>query len=239
MTTILSHDDFYIVNNKRTPNIYSIYLNSQNEPLLRSIAKIITGASVTSDFKRLQFKAFSIKTFEQFKQEQTTQNGSKNLRVHTIAKIFMNLATQLKYLITSHKQSFIGYSPENIFVLDDNKFVYISIQHLSNIRNQEYIELTFPFSQSDFYLSPEQRKITELPSSIHFKTAYFSLACLLLDSLLSETDYEDEEENKINKLTPEFWMHKLDNSFIQNTLLHGFLKRCLVEEPKERSFLFI
>jgi len=237
MTTILSHDDFYIVNNKRTPNVYSICLNCPNEPLLKSVAKIILGASITSDFKRVQFKAFTIKTFEQFKQEQRSQNGSKNLRIHTIAKIFMNLATQLKYVITNHQQSFIGYSPENIFVLDDNKFVYISIQHLSNIRNQE-IELTFPFSQSDFYLSPEQRKITELPSSIHFKTAYFSLACLLLESLLPDTE-TDYEENKFNKLTPEFWMHKLDNSFIQNTLLHGFLKRCLVEEPKERSFLFI
>jgi hypothetical protein len=120
-------------------------------------------------------------------------------------------------------------------VIDQNKFAYLSTEHLSPIED-ENIFLTFPFSLQDFYLSPEQTKITELPSYIHFKTAYYSLACLILNALSSDNNFTEEENDesfhiKITKL--------LEILPMKDTKLYYLLKRCLEEDPKERNIIFI
>jgi len=158
METILLKDDFYI-SKDYSKNIFLIELNIPNDILIKSLKQIIIGATVSSNFKTIRFKACSVKTYQQFKEEQQKKNNVKNLRIRTVAKMFINLVNQLKYLIT-HDKSFIGYSPENIIVIDDNKFIYLSNEYLTSIQNN-MIELTFPFTESDFYLSPEQEKITE------------------------------------------------------------------------------
>jgi hypothetical protein len=230
METILLKDDFYI-SKDYSKNIFLIELNIPNDILIKSLKQIIIGATVSSNFKTIRFKASSIKTYQQFKEEQHDKNKVKNLRIRTVAKMFINMVNQLKYLIT-HDKSFIGYSPENIIVIDDNKFIYLSNEHLTSIQNN-MIELTFPFTERDFYLSPEQEKITELPSTIHYKTAYYSLANLIIDALFPFCQGEEEGEDKKD------FINKLENSFIKDTSLYFTLKNCLVEEAEERRILFI
>jgi hypothetical protein len=234
MELIINKDDFRILKDKITPHIFIIKLNIPNKMLINSLKQVIIGATVATNYKYIRFRAFSIKTFQQFKQEQENKNSVKNLRIYIVAKLFINLASQLKYLISTHEQSFIGFSPENIIVLDDNKFIYISNEHLTSVKNN-MIELTFPFTMRDFFLSPEQTKITVLPSQIHFKTAYYSLASLIIDTLLPYDVFNQEEEIHSH----ESIIQKLDNSFIKDTSFYNILKRCLVEEAKERRIIFI
>jgi hypothetical protein len=240
MTTIISKDDFYIIKDQRTTNLYSILFHTPCETIIKSCikTKIIVGASVSSDYKTLKFKAHSIKTFKQFQEEQRLIHGAPNISVQISAKMIENLASQLNYIITTHNESILGYNTENIIVIDDCKFLYLSHGNLSPINSKGIIRLTFPFSQNDFYMSPEQAKINELPSYIHFKTAYYSLAALIVDklSIPNEDIFEEEEENKTFH---EKTINQLERLFIKDTKLYGVLKRSLVEEPKERSIIFI
>jgi hypothetical protein len=239
MTTIISKDDFYIIKDQRTPNLYSILFHSPCETIIKSCikTKIIVGASVSSDYKTLKFKAYTIKTFKQFQEEQRVIHGAPNISLPNAAKMIENLAAQLNYIINIHNESFIGYNTENIIVIDDCKFVYLSHENLSNINSKGIIRLTFPFSQNYFYMSPEQIKIQELPSCIHFKTAYYSLAALIVDKL--SIPNEDIFEENENKTFHEKTINQLERLFIKDTKLYGVLKRSLVEEPKERSIIFI
>ena len=238
MNKIIVKDDFYIVKDTITQNLYSILFYLPSETLIKSLikTKIILGSSVSSDYKICKFKAHSIKTFVQFQDEQTKLHGSKNMGVQIAAKMVENLANQLHYIITYYNQSFIGYNTENIIVIDDRKFVYLSNEHLLDINDSGLINLTFPFSQNDFKMSPEQVNINVLPSYIHFKTAYYSLASLIVEHLSIEKDIFEEEKEKTMH---EKIINLLENLFIKDTKLYGVLKRSLVEEPKERSIIFI
>ena len=170
-----------------------------------------------------------------YKKEQYMKNGVKNLPVNVSSIMLNTLAIQLKYLIFAQTHSFIGYNPENIIVIDHNKFAYISTEHLSQIEENKIL-MSFPFSLQDFYLSPEQTRITELPSYIHYKTAYYSLACLVIDALTSDDSFvEDENDESLHdKITKQ-----LDMLPMKGAKLYYLLKRCLEEDPKERSILFI
>lgn len=237
MTTIISNDDFQIIKDDKIQNLYTMEFQSYSETIIKSLikTKIIIGGTVLSNYKIVRFKAFSIQTFKDYKKEQYLKNGVKNLPVNITSIILNNLAIQLKFLILNCKQSFVGYNPENIIVIDQTKFAYISTEHLSDIEENKVL-MSFPFSLEDFYLSPEQTKITELPSYIHYKTAYYSLACLIIHALTSDNYFiEDEKDESFHeKITKQ-----LDILPIKGTKFYYLLKRCLEEDPKERSILFI
>ena len=237
MNKIISNDNFNISKDKRTPNLYTIEFNSYSETIIKSLikTKIIIGASVSSDFRMVRCKALSIQSFKKFQEEQYIKNGVKNLSIPIAATLLSNLSHQMKYLLISHSHCFIGYNPENIIVIDGNKFAYLGSEHISEVED-ENILLSFPFSLKDFFLSPEQTRITELPSYIHYKTAYYSLACLIIHTLTSD-DYFIEEEN--DESFHERITTQLDMLSIKGTKLYYLLKRCLEEDPKERSILFI
>ena len=218
------YDDFKIVQDERNPYIYTIefspYINS--EPLLHSITKtnILIGTTITNDYKTLQFKAISVKSFTQYKEEQLKKNHY-GITYQEILLLLNNLVTQMEYLIKHTKHTFIGYHPKNIIVVDDNKYIYLSNEHLHSIKNDNIL-LTCPFTKKDFFFSPELEKIKEIPSKIHYKTSYYSLACLIIDVFK-----EQEDQEEMNALS------------IKNTKLYWLLKRCLHEEPNKRSILFI
>lgn len=237
MSTIISNDNLKIMKDKRTQNLYTIEFSTNCESLIKSLikTKIIIGATVFSNYKTLKFKATSIQTFSQFCENQNMLNNVKKMPIPIAANLLSNLARQLKYLITTHNESFIGYAPENIIVIDEEKFAYMSHDHLSYIEENKLL-ISFPFSQRDFFLSPEQIKITELPSYIHYKTAYYSLACLIIYSLSSDDDFLKDENDKPNHVKFNDQLYTLS---IKSTKLYWLLKKSLLEDPKERSLLFI
>jgi hypothetical protein len=246
MNIIIKTDNFYIGQgqNEIDNKSFTIFFDSYNEALIKSISKtkIILGATTTEKYKTLSFKAISVQRFSDFQSELERKNKTLKIPYNLALKMTHNLVTQLKYLITHFSQTFLGYSLENLIVIDKHKFVYLCDEFLLDIKNDNNdnnnnndVLISYPFTCDDFFMAPELYCIKEIPSFVSYKVSYFSLGYLILYTLLGDnidSDREDlQEKDKIKK--------HLDSLIIKNTKLYWLLERCLVEEPKNRSILFI
>jgi hypothetical protein len=239
----LEKDEYKIVQNKKEPTIFTIFFNYYREILIKSFVKtkIITGVTVTDNYTVISFNAKSVKTLKQFQQELFIKNNTTSIPYEVIIKMIHQLSSQLKYLIEVHCKTFIGYNLENVIVIDDTNFIYLPNDDLYNIESEE-ITITSPFSQNDFFMSPEISIIKEIPSTVHYKSAYYSLGCLIIHCLTStneETNEDSNEDENENKETNENMIKILDTLPIKETKLYFFIKRSLLKEPKNRSLLFI
>jgi len=236
MNIIIKNPIFQIGYDKDNKNTYKIFFNSYNEAIIKSITKtkIILGATTTEKYNTLTFKATSLQTFEEYQKDIEKETGEKKINYESILKMTHNLAAQLNYLIINNSKTFLGYSPENLIVIDKNKYIYLSNEYLLDIDDEQVI-ITFPFSQSDFLLSPELLNIKEIPSFINYKVTYFSFGYLILYALLGD----DNLINNTEKTIQEKIKFQMETTSIKNTKLYWLLKRCLVEETKNRSILFI
>lgn len=230
MKTIMKRDEFKITQDDINVNRFSILFSTNNEALIRSIVstKIILGATISENYNLVSFNASSV---ESLKQKQC-HNGLKEMSYNVRLKMVHDLSVQLNYLIKKYNNTFIGYNPENVIVIDGNKFIYISNEYLLDIDEEEEITITFPFSHNDFLMSPELYNIRELPAKVHYKTAYFSLGSMIIYDI----DFLKDEHDKpmYTKI-----IDKLDSSPLKGSKLYWLIKRCLVEEPKSRCILFI
>ena len=239
MTTIISNPNFKIIKDSRSGTLYSINFDSNNEAIIKSIIKtrIILGATSTNNYSTLLLKASSIKTFKEFQEQNKIDTNSASLSYPTILRMIYDLAEQLNYLITTEHQTFLGYNPENIIVINDNKFIYLSNEYMMPINTKtENIQITYPFLKNDFYMSPELENIKEIPAKVHYKTTYFSFATLILYALTGSDTFlfEGEEESSYEKI------HKyLDSLYIKDTQLYWLLKKALNKYPKLRTIQFI
>jgi hypothetical protein len=224
---------------KKENNNYEIEFKTANYELINSLLKtrLIHGGSTDETYKRVYFNADQVKTLKQFKNEKTKNTGKRILSVSETAKLLRCLVIQLNYLIEIENHTILGYNPEDILVINDEKFVYIGNEFISKIDEETgNVMISCPYSTKDFFFSPEMLKIKEIPSYIHFKTSYFSLGLLIIYSLLEEEEFYIEYINDY-QLTNLF--NVLKNHPIKNTKLFWLLSRCLVEEAKERSIILI
>ena len=237
MNLIIKNDHFKITQHEFDDNLYTVFFNSNSQALISSITKtkIILGATTTQKYNSLTFKATKVQTFKEYQFDLERENGTKNLQYNSVLKMIYNLATQLNFLITNYSKTFLGYSPENLIVVDKNKYIYLSSEYLLNISNDQLL-ITFPFSQNDFFMSPELLNVKELPSFIDYKVTYFSFGCLLLYGFLGDDDFMTNDDEKTSQEKLKIQMNTI---FIKNTKLYWLLKRCLVEQPKNRSIIFI
>jgi hypothetical protein len=210
-------------------NKYSILLEKSNESLIKSITKtkIILGATITNNYSMVSFNANNIRTWKDYYKD--TRNTGQ-ISYNTFMKLIYYLSIQLKYLIETCKKGFIGYSPEHIIVINNERFVYFDNHHLHNIHD-DFINITYPFSPGEFYMSPEHMLIKEIPANIHYKSCYYSLACLIIYSYYnSQYDIKDINNN-INR--------KLELLPIKDTKMYYLLKRCISEDLSNRCILYI
>ena len=163
---------------------------------------------------------------------------------------------------TKQKKTFLGYNPDKIVVIDDTKFLYLSSEYLLDINidseyyqlynqdniNDQLVTITYPFSQNDFFQSPELELLKEIPSRVHYKTSYYSLGCLLIYALIGDKkyieendDYDDYETRLPESRLPErkTLIKSLDFIPIKGTQLYNLIKRCLEDDPNKRCILFI
>jgi len=236
MNIIIKNDNFNIGQDQSDNQTFTIFFDSYNEALIKSLLKtrIILGATTTEKYKTLSFKATSVLTFFDFQKELERENKSLKLTYNLALKMTHNLVTQLNYLITHFSKTFLGFSLKNLIIIDKIKFVYLCDEFLLDIiKNGENLLIKSPFTQDDFFFSPELLSIKEIPSFVNYKVSYFSLGYLILYTLLGHNiDNEDLPEN--DKI-----IHLMKTLIIKNTKLYWLLERCLVEEPKNRSILFI
>lgn len=221
--------DYQIIQNKDNKSLFTIQLNNYNianrEAIVKSITKtkIILGATVTNNYKTITFNTNSIEN----------QSQKQNPISHdTLLLILYNLSTQLKYMINNYSKTFIGYNPKNILVIDENKFIYLpNNEELHDIEDNN-ITITYPFSQQDFFMSPEMFLIKEFPSKIHYKTSYYSLACLIIYYLQPNNQQNDITQYKVedieSKIIP-----------IKGTRIYFLLIRCLTNNIENRCILYM
>lgn len=217
---IFVNDDYKILQDKRNPSLYTIKFDYYSEALIKSITKtkIILGATVTDHFTTVRFNATSIRPLKE----------DTPMTYELMLKMIYCLSSQLKYLIENCNNVFTGYSMDNVIIIDDDKFIYLpNNDYIHNIED-ELITITYPFSPTDFFLSPEMSLISEIPSKVHYKSSYYSLASLIIFCL--KLDDEITERNLINIL---------DNSQIKGTKMYFLLIRCLIAEPENRCLLYI
>ena len=243
MVEIFVNDSLKIIQDKNNKTMYKIEFNYPCPALIRSLTKthIIQG-TITDDYTTLRFKALSVKSFPKFIEEQNKVRGSPRLSINLAANMISNLSAQLSHLITKESQTIIGYAPENIIVINAQTFAFLDSELVAEIDpvGKEMATISCPFKVTDFFASPEILKITELPSYVHYKTSYFSLGCLLLYALTEgRLEGEDFYKEYLKELKCEKIHEYLTRLHFKNTKLYWLLSRCLVEEPKKRSILFI
>lgn len=225
---------------KDDDSIFKIEFKSSEYSLINSLIKtrIIQGGSTDERYKTITFNANTVKTLEDFRNEKNISQGKKNLSVPDVAKMIHTLSIQLNYLIEYENRTIIGYNEEDIIVINDKNFVFLSSELVANIDSEgtEMAIISCPFSSNEFFFSPEMLKITEIPSKIHYKTAYFSLGVLLVYMLLEDDDFY---KDYLNHKRSEKILECLNNHPIKNTRIYWLLSRCLVEESKNRSIILI
>jgi serine/threonine protein kinase len=248
MREIYTIDDVKIRVNDQT-SIFRIEFAHPSPSLIRSLikTKLIQGATSTSDYKIIQFKATSVKSFAQFQSDLKTATGAPNLPIGIAAHMTGCLTQQLKYLVSTESRTILGYAAAHVIVINDKKFAYLGSEFVSEIEGVDptndnnpnldnRTQICYPFSPTDFFVSPELLKITELPSHVHYKTAYFSMACLIIYALLNNADFYTEylQHHQADKIITALHPHP-----INETKLYWLLSRCLLEDPERRTILLI
>lgn len=234
---ILSQGDIKI---KKENSIFKMDFKYKAYPIINSILKtnILKGGSSDETYKSIIFKADSVKTLQQYRQEKRIQHGKNGMLISDVAKLIRCLVMQLSYLIEEESMTILGYNPHDIIVINDEKFAFLGNELVANI-DPEGIELAMiscPFLPTDFFCSPELLKIKEIPSFIHYKTSYFSLGLLIIYCLLEDDEFYHDYLSEINIQN---LLDVLNNHPIKNTKIYWLLSRCLDEEPKKRSIILI
>jgi serine/threonine protein kinase len=248
MREIYTIDDVSIKVDDQT-GIFRIEFAYPSPSLIRSLVKtkLIQGATSTSDYKTIQFKATSVKSFAQFQSDLKAATGASNLPIGIAAHMTGCLTQQLKYLVSTESRTIIGYAAAHVIVINDKKFAYLGSEFVSEIEaliqdddnhdnHNNNTQICYPFSPTDFFVSPELLKITDLPSHVHYKTAYFSMGCLIIYALLNNADFYTDylQHHQSDKIIAALHSHP-----INETKLYWLLSRCLLEDPERRTILLI
>lgn len=226
----MNNVDFTI--HREGPTKYKIVFSSYSEPLIKSIvqSKQIDDLSVYKDYRTIEFTATSVQTYTEFMEGMLYEmNGVKRLSYDATLRLISSLATQLKYLIEKQSSCFYLYNTDNLIVVDGNKFVYMSNQHLcSFMPDSKTMLIIQPFSCRTNFVSPELRRIICIPAKVDYRSIYYSLGALALHCL-SDNDCLSDNFDKEDAVLGE----------LKGTKLYAMLRRCLAEDPCERSILFV
>jgi len=220
-------------------SIYKISFHSTAYSLVNSLvrSRLIMGSSTDENYKTITFKAESVKTFCQYMHDYAVRTGKKALLVSDAARMIRSLVHQLSYLLEKDSSTIIGYNPEELIVINDEKFAFLGSELVANFdADTEYAIISYPFSSKDFFFSPEIIRIKEIPAYVHYKTSYFSLACLIIYAVLGDNEFYTEY---LRHKQTEKIIEYLDNHPIKQTKIYWLLSRCLVEEPNNRSIILI
>lgn len=218
---ISSTNDFDIYQDKNKSTIFTIISKKHNNnnkiQLFNSIAnsEIINSSTILNDeynHSKLIIKASSIQTFKNFKEKQTKISGSNKLSQKVILSLIYSLSKQIFFLLNNESTCFYKIDIDNILVIDNSKFIYLSCEDLKDVKEKN-IYIYAPISKNNGFLSPELLDTSSIPIIISYKTIFYSLGLLILDNITKEMQIE--------------------------TKLYYFLERCLRRQPNERYLLYI
>ena len=208
-------------------------------------------STITDEYKTLIIKAHAISNYDDFlmKQYQTsTQKQFENKKYEIALQMMTTLIKQLESLF-HYKYTFYAFSLENIFVIDNQHFIYLNPEHLLpfdlqtkiNTNNENLtITLKIPFQKQilGLFLSPEIQAINQLPFSISYKTIYYSLGCLIIYFLFEKEIPRDQDPtNKDSTIEDQDQIIEILRP-IKETKLYWFLRRVMKTDPAERWIHF-
>ena len=221
--------EFSIACVQKNPTKSNVYLikcsRCYSTHLINSFMNLVTKNVSTMDDKSIFFNAFSVTTLKEF--QQTLKNP--NVKYQKTLDLILSLGQQLEYLIETENMTFYEYNPENVIVIDEKIFVYLSNNLMSvsssSSSGKHTMEFRFPFIRAPHLLiSPELTKIQSIPCIINYKTIYYSLGLLSIFFLLNER-------------IGEFHLDRID--FLKNTKLYWLLLRCLDLDPLKRTIVYL
>ena len=234
---IIDRENFQVIRLGKSQ--FLIQFQYQSHKIVNSFikTKLIPGSSTDENYKTIKFKAESVKSLAEFEKETFVKYGKKGIIVPTVAKMIYSLSNQLSYLIERERCTIIGYSVKNVIVINDDKFLFLDGEFIANIDEKtQQIMISYPFSKTEIFLSPELLTLCEIPAYVHYKTAYFSLACLLIWSITGENEFYLEF---LKHKEPLKILEELENHPIKDTKMYWLLSRCLLNEERNRSILYI
>jgi hypothetical protein len=222
---------YYTIDKDQTTNIFTIEFERTNYELIKSIikSKLIPGSYTDEHFQILKFKAHNVKSLRDHCQELYEKYGRQILSINDIAIIIKCLATQLNILIELNK-TILGYNINDIIVVNNEKYIFIGGDSLLEINEDSKMALvSYPFSLKDFFISPEIKQKREIPFTIHYKCAYYSMASLCIYLLVGDELFNTE--NDVRDI--------LNNHHIKDSKLYWLLSRCLDEDPNKRCIVLL
>lgn len=203
----------YKIKNSRK---WVLKLNNQNDILIKSFSYSLPDAITNSNMSNITFEADNIMLIK----------DHPKFTYISILKLIKSLSKQL-VVLTNYNYSFSQYDLENIIVVDNNEYLYISKEHFVPINTTtNNITISLPFKKTNLS-SPELRQLETLPSETTVKTIYYSLASLILYLLFNVADVSSNHINVMDILIP-----------IKETKLYWFILRGIEQNPKERYLLF-
>jgi hypothetical protein len=201
----------------REKNIYTLPNNLNNKYIITFLSQynLVSSTSDSDDF--ITITANSIETLENF--EKSKNQTDKDIFIN---KFIYDIGCQILLL----KENRIGikhFNLSDIIVLNSNIFLFINPNMLYNLLDKKAIDESLPeYTHGIFTLDSIDSKSLFLPPEFseknkyyYYTTSYYSFAKLLLHYF------------------------NIEIGDIEHTSLYFFCKRCLVENPIDRVFLFI
>lgn len=185
-------------------------IDTTNIALMRSLlhSGMLCNPIILSKYKKLQFVCLSILPLHQYIAK------IKLFHPFHFHKIIFDITNQVKYLIEVEKKSFLGFHPNHIYVVDHNKFIYLSGEYICNLKwnpqtQCKYMTIPTPITPNDLFYSPEYFNITSLPANVNYECCFYSLGVLFsyvyilqrkwslhcLDKLSIKEEEEKEEDD--------------------------------------------
>ena len=232
----------YKVEHARNTNSYTLYLQGQPSDYVHELYESITKTDIllhafiseaeselnnelNNELKSDQLEEASISfTAETVKPLSIFLKKGKLTNQETI-KMIHDLSKQIAYLETN-LLAFYGYELDDILVINEDTFFIASIKCLKKIDKTKCIYFYNPID-IPYFSNPELNELTKLPAKIDYRSSYYSLGALIL--FCSTNIYIFSELKEIDTiLLPIYY-----------TKWYWFLRRCFLQDSKQRILLFI
>ena len=205
---------------------YSLYSKGgYKSQIYSSLLKpdILTSAFLDQRKNTIFFTAEIVQTLEDYLQ------SNKKMTEPECVKVIITLSTQIKYL-EENNYVIYGYDLNDILVINGNTFIIANSNYILPIQNN-----TFTFYDPNgfpYFSNPELIKLTNLPTTIHYKSSYYRLGVLI--TFLLTTKYLLVSKEIMNDKSIEMILRPFFYSKI-----YWFLKRCFNKNCEQRVLLYI
>ena len=222
---VLIYKDNQIIITKKNKNAFKINIKNWDGKYKKfwvnfpfSLMKIIEKKGDQDKTKEYTIKAEKLEMLDDLIKKQ------KTLDYNDCLSLMYDIGNQIQSLeMFNMGIPFLKLS--DILVVDNLHYFIINTDRILPVVNKK-ITITTPYKRTRFF-SLELQQIHTIPSHIHWKSAYYSLASLVITCLTGKVLMQE-------KSSPEEILDKL-----YATKLYWTLMRCLEQDPKDIYYLII